>query len=133
MVARRTTLPLSGSNASGLTGKPRKYRNVPTGYDSPIWGYRTYDSKAEAEEAAALDLQVKGGLIKGWIPQVSIPIPHLPGKRMRLDFVRIKNDDTWSIGDVKGMGATRDWAMKRELVERALGIPIDIVTRTRRR
>lgn len=106
--------------------KPRKYRNVPTEYNG-----RTYPSKAQAAHAAQLDLEVKAGLIKGWIAEVSIPIPGT-NRRMRLDSLVIMNDGRVRWQDVKGGPITQAWQLKREIVQNAYGITIDIVRRTRR-
>ena len=106
--------------------KPRKYRNIPVEYNG-----RMYPSKAQAAQAAQRDLEVKAGLIRGWLPEVSFPIPGTK-RRMRIDELVIMNDGRIRLGDVKGMVPTKDWQLKRELVEKALGIPIDVIHRTRR-
>lgn len=106
--------------------KPRKYRNIPAEYEG-----RMYASKAEAAHAAQLDLEKKAGLIRGWLPQVSLPIPGLT-RRMIVDFLVVMPDGRIRLQDTKGMKPTRDWEIKRELIQKALGLPIDIVRRTRR-
>lgn len=106
--------------------KPRKYRNVPTEYDG-----RKYDSKAEAAQAAQLDLEKKSGQIRGWLPQVSFALPGLT-RRMVVDFLVVMPDGRIRLQDVKGGIITRDWQIKRELLEKALGLPVDIVRRMRR-
>jgi Protein of unknown function (DUF1064) len=106
--------------------KPRKYRNVPTEYDG-----RMYSSKAEAAHAAQLDLEKRSGQIRGWLPQVSLPIPGKK-RRMVIDFLVVMPDGRIRLQDVKGMKATREWQYKREDIEKALGLPIDVITRTRR-
>jgi len=47
---------------------------------------------------------------------------------MIVDFLVVRNDGTLALQDTKGM-VTRDWRIKAELVERALGVPVDIITR----
>jgi hypothetical protein len=112
----------------------RKYRNVRRAATATDAGSeydgRVYDSKAEARHAAALDLQKRAGLIRGWLPQVSLPIPEIK-RRLQVDFLVVRLDGTFALQDVKGMRPTRDWQIKRELIEKALGVPVDIVSRTR--
>lgn len=106
----------------------RKYRNTPCEYNG-----RVYPSKAQAHHAQCLDAQVRAGLIKGWLPEVSLPLPGNPGRRMRIDALVVDANGRLRLQDVKGMAPTKDWQLKREQIERALGIPIDIVSRTRGR
>lgn len=123
------TARMSYLEARSMFAKParRKYRNQPTvGHDG-----RTYASKLEARHAEALDAQKRAGLIRGWIPQVSLAIPGLK-RRMIVDFMVVRNDGTVALQDTKGV-VTKDWQIKRELVEKALGVPIDVVSRTRGR
>jgi hypothetical protein len=103
----------------------RKYRNTPIEY-----GGRMYASKAQAAQAKDRDLEVKAGLIRGWLPEVSFPIPGT-NRRMRLDELVVTLDGKLRLGDVKGGIITKDWQLKREILERHLGIPIDIIRRTR--
>jgi hypothetical protein len=105
--------------------RQRKYRNTPTEY-----GGRMYPSKAQAVQARVRDLEVKAGLIRGWLPEVSFPIPGT-NRRMRLDELVVTLDGKLRLGDVKGGIITKDWQLKREILERHLGIPIDIIRRTR--
>ena len=106
-----------------VAGKPKvaKYRNRRTEYAG-----RTYDSALEARRAFALDVMKRAGEIAGWIPQFSIPVPGT-GKRMVVDFMVIGLDGVATFEDTKGPEPTRDWLLKRELVENAYGIKIEIV------
>jgi hypothetical protein len=107
--------------------KRRKFKNVPTAY-----GGRTYPSKAQARRAAELDLEVKAGLIRAWIPEVSIPLPPpFDGERMRLDALIINHDGTVRWEDVKGMEPTPTWKLRRKAVENGYGITIEVIRRTR--
>ena len=117
---------MSYVEARVLLAKPKrrsKYRNVPT----PGPGGRVYASKLEARHAEVLEAQQRAGLIRGWLPQVSLPVPGT-SRRMIVDFLVVRNDGTLVLQDTKGM-VTRDWRIKAELVERALGVPVDIITR----
>lgn len=101
----------------------RKYRNVPTEY-----GGRTYPSKVQAKYAAQLDLLVKAGEIRAWIPEVSIPLPApFDGERMRLDVMIIENDGRVRWQDVKGAAPTPEWKLKQTAVQNGYGITIEII------
>ena len=113
--------------ARELLAKPkrRKYRNVPC----EGAGGRTYASTLEAKHSEALEAQKRAGLIRGWVPQVSIPLPGLK-RRIVIDFLVIDLEGRVRFQDTKGV-ATKDWTIKRELIERALGVPVDLIRRTR--
>ena len=114
-------LRLTAREAATLAGqKRRKYRNCPTEYSG-----RQYQSKLEAKHAAELDLLKRSGQIRGWLPQVSLPIAGTK-RRMIVDFLVVRSDGTLELHDTKGI-VTKDWALKRELIETALGIPVTIV------
>ena len=117
-----TTERMSAERYRSIVAKPkrRKYRNEPTEHN----GY-TYPSQAQARHAAGLDLQVKAGLIRGWIREVTIPIPH-SDRRMRIDALIIENDGRVRWVDVKGMKPTEAWQLKREAVQRGYGITIEV-------
>jgi hypothetical protein len=113
--------------ARELLAKPkrRKYRNEPTlGSDG-----RTYASRLEARHAEALEVQKRAGLIRGFLPQVSLPVPGT-SKRMIIDFLVVRLDGSLALQDTKGV-ATREWLLKAELIECALGTPVDLIRRTR--
>jgi hypothetical protein len=105
--------------------KPRKYRNRPTvGADG-----RTYASKLEARHAEALDAQKRAGLIRGYLPQVSFSLPGT-SRRVIIDFLVVMPDGRFRLEDAKGI-ETPAWRLKRDLLERALGVPVDLIRRTR--
>lgn len=97
-----------------------KYNAIRTEYDG-----RTYSSKLEAKHAAELDLLKRSGQIRGWLPQVSLPLAGTK-RRMIVDFLVVRSDGALELHDTKGI-VTKDWALKRELIETALGIPVTIV------
>ncbi len=74
----------------------QKYRNTPTWYN----GLR-FDSKAEADRAAELDMQKHVGAIIFWIPQVTFRLGCAENK-YRVDFLVITEDGVRA-EDVKGM------------------------------
>lgn len=104
-----------------------KYRNVRSEY-----GGRTFDSKAQAQYAAELDLRQRAGEIRAWIPEVSLPLP-TSSYRMRIDFMLIMADGSYRWQDVKGAPPTRDWKLKQDLVRNAYGIDVEVVQRRARR
>jgi hypothetical protein len=120
------TTRISAADARALLAKPKqlKYRNMPTVYDGV-----TYASKLEASHAAALDLLKRSGHIRGWASQVSIPLPAI-ACRIRIDFMVVRPDGSVALQDTKGV-MTRDWQRKTAACERQLGIPIEIIRRTR--
>jgi hypothetical protein len=118
---------MTAEQARQLLASPKqtKYRAVRTvGADG-----RTYASKLEARHSEALDAQKRAGLIRGWLPQCSLPVPGT-SRRLVVDFLIVDNEGRLKIHDTKGV-LTREWAIKKELIERALGTPIDLVRRTR--
>lgn len=70
-----------------------------------------YPSKAEAEYAARLDLMVKGGLILGWIRQVTFPLvpktDTAKGVTYRVDFMVFTAPGECHVVDVKGVETGR--------------------------
>lgn len=77
-----------------------------------------YDSRAEAQVAAELDLRVKARDIRGYRRQVTVPLI-VNGKRvcaMRVDFVLEHNDGSEEHLEVKGF-QTPEWLIKRKLFE----------------
>lgn len=78
--------------------KPHKYHAKPTTYN----GVR-YDSKAEAEHAAVLDLAKRSGAIADYRRQVPLPIGEEGvDKPYRVDFVVLENDGSVHGEEVKG-------------------------------
>ena len=74
--------------------KGNKYNAIKTKY-----GLRTYDSKAEAQRASGLDLEIRAGLLLAWVPQ---PWVDLGGVEYRPDFLVIPvSGEPW-FEDVKG-------------------------------
>lgn len=73
-----------------------KYRNVRTEYNG-----RMFDSKAEAERAAVLDLLKTSELIRDWQPQVTFQLG--PDHSYRVDFLVWLPDGTTHAEDVKGV------------------------------
>jgi hypothetical protein len=100
--------------------KPTKYRNVPTTVDG-----RRFASKLEARRYQELMLAKAVGQIRGFACQVSIPLPS--GKRrMVLDFLVVNLDGSIRFLDAKGV-PTPAWSTKRDELEHALGIKIELV------
>lgn len=111
---------------------PRKYRNTPVVVDDVY-----FPSIAQANRHQDLKLAAAAGAIRGFVSEVSV---RLPGKiRMRLD--ELVNEDfpypcaccghanlipTLVLEDTKGI-TTKDWDLKRKLLESTLGVKIRII------
>lgn len=67
--------------------KKNKFNATRTKYTSPLWGERTYDSKAEARYAERLDLLIRSGVstVYWWLPQPQILLAG--SVRYRPDFL----------------------------------------------
>ena len=119
---------MSAEEYRKLAAKParqRKYRNCPcVGFDG-----RTYASQLEADHAAELDVQLRAGLIRGFLPQVSLPVPGTK-RRLVIDFLVIRADGQCELHDTKGV-ETPVFKVKREAVEHALGLPITLIKKGR--
>lgn len=107
-----------------IEGKPNKYHAQKCRYKSTQGFERVFDSKKEAAEAVKLDLALRAGIIKWWLPQVPIPLPG--GVRYIADFL---------IGDLSGGVRWRDAKgrdtqasiNKRRQVLAIYGIAVEIV------
>jgi len=91
-----------------------KYHAVKQTYN----GY-SYDSKAEAQYAAELDLRVKGKDIKSWDRQKKIELFGQNGTRICnyfVDFVIEHIDGRTEYVEVKGF-ETEAWRIKRKLMD----------------
>jgi hypothetical protein len=117
---------MTAEQARELLAKPKrnKYRNIHSEYNG-----RTYHSRLEARHAEALDAQKRAGLIRGWLPQVSIIVPGTK-RRMIIDFLVIDLEGRLKLQDTKGF-MTKDWKLKAEIISNHIGIPIDVIRRTR--
>lgn len=97
-----------------------KYGNVRVEYD----GHK-FDSKRERDHYIKLERLKAAKMIRGFAHQVSIPLPS--GKRrMRIDFMIVEKDGRIRWEDSKGH-ATKDWLVKRDELQHALGIEIACV------
>jgi hypothetical protein len=115
---------------------PSKYRNVPVTFD----GVR-FPSKAQAARYRELKQQAAVGLILGHVSEVSMRLPG--GKRIRLD--ELVNEwvpypclhcgldnliPTLVLEDTKGY-VTKEWEVKRAVLEAVLGVKIRLISRTK--
>lgn len=119
------TQHMTAAEYRAQTGTPRrnKFNAKKTEYDSPHFGLRTYDSKAEAKRAGELDLLMKAGDVLFWLPQPRFPIP---GGEYRADF-----QIHWAAGgvtfeDVKGKD-TPTSKLKRDVVQSIYGVEVKVV------
>lgn len=106
---------------AGIHGRSKsKYRNARVEYDG-----LKFDSKRERDYYMKLKYRVAARQIRGFARQVTIPLPS--GKRsMRIDFMVVQNSGAITFEDAKGC-VTKDWAVKRDELEHALGIRIETV------
>lgn len=98
-----------------LYGSRNKYGNVRQTYN----GFN-YDSRAEAVQAAELDLRMRAKDIKGWDRQFGVEILAPDGTlicKHRVDFRVEHNDGSFELVEVKGFD-TADWRLKRKLLEK---------------
>ncbi|MEW6234731.1 MAG: DUF1064 domain-containing protein [Candidatus Omnitrophota bacterium] len=100
--------------------KPNKYRAVRTEY-----GGRRYDSKKEAAFAAKLDLLLRAGEIKFWIPQVSMPVGANNSTRYVADFLVGYPDGGFRLIDVKGKDTPMS-RQKRKTIRENYGIEVEL-------
>lgn len=88
---------------------PSKYQNRRTTFNGVV-----YDSAAEAERAAELDLLLRGGAILDWQRQVTVNVgpcdshtPELTRVRYRVDFLVVDDRGLTHAEDVKGFETDR--------------------------
>lgn len=87
---------------------------------------RTFDSKAEARRGEELELLQKAGEISDLQYQVSFKLCEKPNIKIKVDFVYTE-DGKVIFADVKGMGETREFRVKRAWLEQIQGIKINII------
>lgn len=114
----RVTCNLRGAIASPLE-KP-KYGNTKVSFHG-----QKFDSKGELEAYKAFKLQELSGAIRSVIRQISLPLQG-SNRRIRLDFATVENDGRIRWFDFKGY-VTPEWASKRDQVQSAYGIKIEII------
>lgn len=100
--------------------QPPKYRN-----HRVQWQGEEFDSKRELEVFHAFEAARVAGQYRAVVRQVSMRLPGTK-RRMRIDFMVVENDGSIRWLDAKGY-ATQDWKLKRDQVEQAYGIKIEIV------
>ena len=109
--------------------RQNKYHAIKTEYKG-----RKYDSKAEAEYAARLDLEVGAGTVMWWIPQVTIPLTE--DETYRIDFIVAEPNGGTFKGpaiDVHGIEIkgypTPAWKKKKKLVDKYCPFPVRVYTK----
>ena len=105
--------------------RKNKYNATRTPYRS-IQGFdHVYDSKREAQYAGELDMMIRGGMVKYWIPQITFLLPG--GVRARLDFLVCYVDgETVQYHEVKGV-LTQSSANKYKQIKALFGIDVIII------
>jgi hypothetical protein len=107
--------------------KPSKFGNVRTLGPAPWGGEMAFDSAAEAATARDLDLQKRAGAIRGWLPQVSLPIGKGPRgyHRHKVDFLVVENDGRMRLLERKGFDHADGKQRRNDLA--AMGVPVEVV------
>jgi len=98
----------------------RPFRAVPTLVD----GVR-YDSKAEADRAAILELLRRGGEVRWWLRQVTVRLG-CPENTYRVDFVVCAKDGSVHAEDVKAI-ETRDFRRQKRLWKAYGPFPLHVI------
>lgn len=96
-----------------------KYGNTKVSFQG-----QTFDSEGELKAYKAFKLQELAGAIRSVIRQVSMPLQG-SNRRIRLDFLVVETDGRIRWFDFKGY-VTPEWASKRDQVQSAYGITIEI-------
>ena len=113
----------SGDVTELMTTKRRsKYGNEKVKVDGIL-----FDSKHEACRYGELKLMRAAGLIRGFAPQVTFPLPG--GVTYRADFVVLQVDGTYTVEDAKSEATRVDkvYCMKKRQMRECLGIEIQEV------
>lgn len=111
------------SNLRGAIAVPLerpKYGNTKVEFQG-----QKFDSEGELKAYKAFKLQELAGAIRSVIRQVSLPLQG-SNRRIRLDFMTVENDGRVRWFDFKGY-VTPEWASKRDQVQSAYGISIEII------
>lgn len=111
------------SNLRGAIAVPlerSKYSNTKVEFQG-----QKFDSEGELKAYKAFKLQELAGAIRSVIRQVSLPLQG-SNRRIRLDFVVVEKDGRIRWFDFKGY-VTPAWASKRDQVQSAYGIDIEII------
>jgi len=84
---------------------------------------RTFDSKKEARRGEELVLQEKVGAISDLQYQVSFLLCQKPNIKIKVDFA-YSEDGKRVFEDVKGMGETREFRVKRAWLAEKYGVEV---------
>jgi len=100
----------------------RPFRAKPTVVDGVC-----YDSKAEANRAALLDLLHKAGEVRWWLRQVTVRLG-CPENTYRVDFVVCEKDGRVHGEDVKAI-ETREFRRQKNVWKSYGPFPLHVITR----
>lgn len=87
---------------------------------------RTFDSKAEAKRGEELTLLQREGEISELEFQVPFQLCLKPNIKIKVDFVYLDKNGQKTYEDVKGMGETREFRVKRAWLKEKYGIEVMI-------
>lgn len=114
----RVSVNLSSAISAPLVRS--KYGNTKVSFQG-----QKFDSEGELTAYKAFKLQELAGAIRSVIRQVSMPLQG-SNRRIRLDFVVVETDGRIRWFDFKGY-VTPEWASKRDQVQSAYGILIEVI------
>ena len=102
----------------GPKDRRSKFGNIKTEVDGMM-----LDSKHEAEQYKAFQLQVKGGMYRAVLTQVPFLLPG--GVVYKADFVTLNNDGTYTVFDAKSEATRKDKAyrIKNRQMKNCLNTP----------
>ena len=92
---------------------------------------RTFDSKAEAKRGEELVLLEAASRISDLQYQVTFLLCQKPNIKIKIDF-SYQQDGKRVYEDVKGMGETREFRVKRAWLKQLHGIEVEIIKNGRR-
>jgi len=117
---------INAQNAGRIiaTDRPSKYKNQKTPFRSSQGFELVAASKKEARDYAMLDLWLKAGAIRAWVPQVGFKLQG--GSRYVCDSMVIWADGHITLRDVKGH-ETPSFKIKRGLLRSTYGLEVELI------
>ena len=126
-MSRWTEQDLQRTNAKirDQIAMPMTQRRTLHGNRRVLWHGMKFYSEHELQTFKDFELERISGRIRAVVRQISMPLTG-SGRRMRLDFMVVENDGRIRWVDAKGH-PTKEWLLKRDLVQQAYGLQIETV------